>query len=194
MIQALVSGGRHRDGALRALYAKGAEFRRFFVFKGLSPQEAEDLLQDCIIKIFRNAAQYKGSGGFGDGSANAWMWNIARNGLTDHYRTRRAGMVSIDNEAMSATEKHALEAEMSTHNPHTAHPASAEECVARGIEVFAAEQPDRARALEMQMDGQDINSIASHIGRTLAATKEYLSQCKKKLAPYIQHCRALLAP
>jgi hypothetical protein len=42
------------------------------------------------------------------------------------------------------------------------------------------------------MEGESIEEIGNRIGRTIAATKEYLSQCKKKLLPFISHCRELL--
>lgn len=77
-------------------------------------------------------------------------------------------------------------------NPLANAETSAQDCVAMGFEDFAAEHPDRARALEMQLDGESIVSIANRIGRTEAAAKEYLSQCKKKLAPFIAHCTELL--
>jgi hypothetical protein len=45
----------------------------------------------------------------------------------------------------------------------------------------------------LQMDGLSVEEIGHRIGRTIAATKEYLSQCKKKIQPYIAHCTDLLA-
>ena len=44
----------------------------------------------------------------------------------------------------------------------------------------------------LQMDGLSIEEIGLRIGRTMAATKEYLSQCKKKVQPFIAHCTELL--
>ena len=63
-----------------------------------------------------------------------------------------------------------------------------EECVVKGLEEFCAEEPDRAKVIYMKIDGQSIESIAITINRTKDAAKQYLSQCRKKLAPYISHC------
>lgn len=194
MINAIKSGGREQELALLALYRKAAEFRRHYQYKGLSHQVAADLIQETIIKIFKSASNYSGAGGFGDGSANAWMWTIATNVMKDHLRARKSNEVSIDDDQMGDASRIALEVEMAAKNPHGATGQSAQDCVSRGLEDFAAEHPDRARALEMQMDREDIASIARRIGRTPAAAKQYLSQCKKKLAPYIEHCTALLQP
>jgi DNA-directed RNA polymerase specialized sigma24 family protein len=43
------------------------------------------------------------------------------------------------------------------------------------------------------MDGLAIEAIGQRIGRSVAATKEYLSQCRKKIQPFIAHCAELLA-
>ena len=53
-------------------------------------------------------------------------------------------------------------------------------------------EPARCQALELQKDGYSISEISSVIQRSLAGTKEFLSQSKKKLKPLIQHCFELL--
>lgn len=66
-------------------------------------------------------------------------------------------------------------------------------CISNGIEDFCAENPDRGLVLMMQMDGESIDSIARRIQRTDAATKQYISQCKIKLKPFIENCLPLVA-
>jgi DNA-directed RNA polymerase specialized sigma24 family protein len=61
------------------------------------------------------------------------------------------------------------------------------------LEKFNRVEPERAMVLMLQMDGLSIDEIGLRIGRTMAATKEYLSQCKKKIQPFIAHCTDLLA-
>ena len=194
MIQGIVLGGQRQEMALRALYKKGAAFRRHFLFRGASPQDASDLLQEVIIKIFKNAGGYRGSGGYGDGSANAWMWAIVRSCLQNYFRTRKKDPLPVDEPAIDSdiNEEGIEQSEDIGQISHS--PQSVDECVAIGLENFAAKEPDRVRVLEMQLDGMKISSIARLIGRTEGGTKEYLSQCKKKLAPYIAHCTALLQP
>ncbi|TXG99637.1 MAG: RNA polymerase sigma factor [Rhodocyclaceae bacterium] len=193
MIRALQSDGRTQDQGLQALYRKAAEFRRYFVRHGQSQDAAEDLVQETIIKIFRSVGQFSGGAGFSDASANAWLWTIARNTLIDSQRKSKQVLVSIDDDGIDESSQHALQADLAKHNPHGVRIETPQECVERGLDAFAAEHPDRARALEMQMDGEDVASIARRIGRTVAAAKEYLSQCKKKLAPYIEPCLGLLS-
>ena len=70
---------------------------------------------------------------------------------------------------------------------------SVDQCVSEGLAVFASQMPDRAHVLTLQMEGMSIDDIGTRIGRTVAATKQYLSQCKKKIQPFIAHCTELLA-
>ena len=194
MITAIKSAGRNQELALQALFRKSAGFRRHFQYKGLSHQLADDLVQETIVRIFRGASSYSGGSGFGDASANSWMWTIAKNVMNDHLRSKKIDELSIDDDSMSDAARLALEVELASKNPHALVDQTPQDCVSKGIEDFAAEFPDRARALEMQLDCEDIASIARRIGRTAAAAKEYLSQCKKKLGPFIEHCTALLQP
>jgi RNA polymerase sigma-70 factor (ECF subfamily) len=68
-----------------------------------------------------------------------------------------------------------------------------DQCVADGLEQFAMEMPDRAVALNLYLEGASMEDISVQIGRSVSATKEYLSQCRKKIKPYIAHCTENLA-
>lgn len=70
---------------------------------------------------------------------------------------------------------------------------AAEQCVSEGLDAFSKQEPERAYVLMLQMDGSSVEEIGQRIGRTVAATKEYLSQCKKKIQPFIAHCNELLS-
>ena len=56
------------------------------------------------------------------------------------------------------------------------------------VNDFFDAYPDHAEALDHQMDGMDIKSIADVIGRSATATKELLSLARKKIAPLIDEC------
>jgi len=71
---------------------------------------------------------------------------------------------------------------------------SIDECFDRGMDAFIAQMPERGVALNLQLDGASVSEIAAHLGRSVAAAKEYLSQCRKHLQPFIENCRELLHP
>ena len=41
-------------------------------------------------------------------------------------------------------------------------------------------------------DREKMREIGDRVGRTYGATREYLSQCRRRLAPFIAHCLPLL--
>jgi RNA polymerase sigma-70 factor (ECF subfamily) len=241
IIKLIRAGGKAMDAGVKALYDTSAQpMLRFFVYKGTSGDEANDILQETLFKIVRNAASYSGQG-----EAKSWMWQIARNCLIDHQRkvdtvdslksikAAKATMATAANEAAARGEEISFEngvkvtrlpyvgditrsaekivdshritvsvsddqwrhLENTTAGPKSdiGRTESADECVAAGLEKFSKHESERAFALTLQMDGLSIQDIGLRIGRTVAATKEYLSQCKKKIQPYIAHCTDLLA-
>lgn len=200
IIKAICSTAREQTQALEQLYRyKGAEFKRFFHYKGIPFGSCEDVLQDAILKIFNGAKDFRGTGGFSENSANAWMWAIARNSMNDHLQRiqRETAVIGGSMSDSDWSESHKAElkdGESSLIQDESVRIAQLEIdfCVSKGMEDFCAEHPDRALVLVMQMDGESIESIARRIERTSAATKEYISQCKIKLKPFIEHCLALV--
>jgi len=242
IIKAICSSAPEQNRALEQIYRyKGAEFKRFFQFKGLPLANCEDVLQDAILKIFKGAKDFRGSGGFSENSANAWMWTIARNCLNDNLKRGQSGN-SVEDKTNNVliqklkreqaikvgvkdgkkiffpyiepshessvtmggslddtdwAEKHgsdigAGESYLIHDQVIRTRQLEIDLCVSKGIEDFCAEYPDRALVLMMQMDGESIESIARRIARTGAATKEYISQCKIRLKPYVEHCLAFV--
>lgn len=188
IIQLICAGGNAMDAGVKALYQSSAQpMLRFFVFKGVAGDDAKDILQETFVKIVRSAASFSG-----DGAAKAWIWQIARNCLTDHQRKQG----SLANHETAVNDEQWQSLEETTADP--AAPScgtagSVDECVSSGLDKFNRVEPVRAMVLMLQMDGLSIEEIGLRIGRTMAATKEYLSQCKKKIQPFIAHCIDLLA-
>lgn len=184
-INLIRAGGKPLDAGVKALYDTLAQpMLRFFVYRGLGGDEAKDVLQEVFMNIVRGAAGYSGAG-----SATAWVWQIARNSLTNHLR-KRAGRadheVTVDEEAWERVET-------TTPAPQPRAPGmSVDECVSGGLAKFSEVMPERAHVLMWQMEGVSIAEIGEHIGRSTGAAKQYLSECRKKIQPFIAHCTELL--
>ena len=176
------------DAGVKALYDTTAQpMLRFFVYRGTSGDEAKDILQETFVKIIRSAGSYSGQG-----EAKSWIWQIARNCLIDHQRKQG----SLANHETAVNDEQWESLAQTTPDPNAtscAVPGSLDECVSAGLDQFNRREPERALVLMLQMDGMSIEDIGLRIGRTIAATKEDLSQCKKKIQPYIAHCTDLLA-
>lgn len=188
IIKLIRTGGKAMDVGVKALYQTAAQpMLRFFVYKGVSGDDAKDVLQDTFVKIVRNVTSFSG-----DGAAKAWFWQVARNCLTDYQRKQWSLAnhgTAINDDVWQNREQ--LAADQDTASCDKA--GSVDECVTLGLDKFNRTEPERVMVLMMQMDGHSIEEIGLRIGRTMAATKEYLSQCKKKIQPFIAHCTDLLA-
>lgn len=179
------ASGSARNAGVKALFdGSGREMLRFFIHQGVSPTDAEDVLQDTFIKIIRGANNYAGQG-----NAQSWFWQVARNCMTDFLRKRGA---YSDKYAPFDDEHSDLAGSVAQFDVPGALQLTVDECVSSGLDAFAKDHADRAYALTLQMDGASIEHIASVIGRTATATKQYLSQCRKKLEPYVARCTELL--
>lgn len=185
ILRDIAQGGARAESALRRLYdVVGQAMLRFFVHQGASADESQDILQDTLIKIYKSAGQY-----VGQGTAKAWIWQVARNTLLDAFRKSqriRAEEISVHPEQWGHFEE-------TVAAPVCQFDQSVDACVADGLEKFALEMPDRAVALNLYLEGASMEDISVQIGRSVAATKEYLSQCRKKIKPYIAHCTENLA-
>lgn len=214
ILKTIPQGGRAQHDAFKALHKlKYAEFKRSFLHKGVSPSYVEDVIQETFIKIFKSAASYKATGRHGDGSAHGWLKTIKISCMYDHFdkvNKLKNESISYDEQAHTSqnenlrSQEHSglnhlqklemteIETLRSSEHKESKSVQDVNECMSEGLEDFSAEHPDRYQVLMAQLDGEDIGSIGRRIGRSVAATKEYLSQCRKKLAPYVEHCTELL--
>src|SRR5690625_4115884 len=56
-----------------------------------NPQDAQDLVQDAFIKVYRNLDKYDGSGAFG-----GWLYRVAINHCMDEFRKKRHSIIQMD--------------------------------------------------------------------------------------------------
>lgn len=179
-------GGAKREQGVTLLYGKYGKFlRAIFLRETKTQADAEDLVQETFIKIVKNHESYRG-----DAPLFAWIRQIAKNTLLDYFRYKKSHpSETFDDEAWAVLE-HVSEELQVIDPPITGD--TLEDCVARGFREFAKIEPDRARVLSLIVDGYETRKIASLINRTEGATREYLSQCRKKVEEFLVSCRDYL--
>jgi RNA polymerase sigma factor (sigma-70 family) len=182
------SGDDQRRG-LRNLYnGKGAEFGRYFLRCGLVYEDAQDAVQDTILKILRSVTTYSMQS-----SAKAWMWSIARNTMIDAKRRKKRNIEdTLDDQQWNAEFEKPLNTTAGVGEDNKHYDTEVELCVSKGIEKFSQSEPERAYAISLHIDGIDGREISERIGRSYEATRQYLLQCRQKLAPYIANCLQIL--
>ena len=184
-LRLLGSGGAAAERGLKGLFdLYAARLKGFFRHQGCSDEDAADLLQETFVKVVRAASSFRF-----DSQVSTWIWSIARNCLNDRWRSRREAD-SLDEMKESDGDDWELSLG-SSEPPHEL--LEMKNCVRQAFVEFAERHPDSAQAtLLAAVEGWTMDELAQALGRTAGATREFVSQCRKKLRPYLARCRDLL--
>jgi RNA polymerase sigma-70 factor (ECF subfamily) len=182
-LRLVAAGGMLAEQGMEQLFRLyAARIKAFFRHHRMSDEEAADLLQETFIKVYRSAEKFQGQS-----KVSTWIWAIARNCMLDYLRAKKPS------ESLDDLLEHsdAVEALVVQHGHEEQR--HMQDCVQRGFVAFAKAFPDRAHAMRLTaFEGWDMDELANFISRTPAATREYISQCRKKLSPFLEHCREWL--
>jgi RNA polymerase sigma-70 factor, ECF subfamily len=149
-------------------------FGRFFRQFG-DRQEAEDLVQDVFLRLFRNRKNYLPRAKF-----STWLFHIARNVARNAIRTRRRRPIMPvalheRSEECAAIQKLTDNVEMPSR------PLEREE-VARVVRHAVAALKGRQRtAVELQCDDHSYSEIAAELDMTAKAAKSLLYRARNEL-------------
>lgn len=179
-------GGRHIEQWLRGFDARyGAALHREAGLVLRQAAAAEDLVQDTLIKVWQRCASFRG-----EAHPYAWVRQILRRAALDRLRARvPEEPLEDESGGLSAAVRQAID-HLSIDGvvrPDDAHQAAVlqgmyQRCYAR----FAAAHPEHAAVLRwIAEDGLEPAEVAELLGRSPGATREFLSQCRKKARPFL---------
>jgi len=141
-------------------------------FRGVvsSPEDAEDLLQECFLRV------HAGLDGVRDEERlGAWIRRIAERVLIDAWRARSA---------------HPLEEEPAAPAPTPPEETNLDAVVAgwlRGM-VEALDEPHRTALVLAELEGRPRREIAERLGLSLTAAKSRVQRAREKLRERLQAC------
>jgi len=158
----------------------------FYRQRRLNKFEAEEVILESLFKICTKIDTVKEPKKF-----RAWCWTIARNTMLDHFRKHKKyeneiAEVYISESGMESSRLDKIE--IVTRMNKETEKKDTDQCVQLGLQEFAKAMPERAFVIQMKLENLTNLKISERIGRTLAATKEYVSQSYKQLRPFIKHC------
>lgn len=176
------------DACLRELIGR---YQRLFIGHCLrnsqSLADAEDIVQRVWMKIYRNAGSFRANA-----SPSTWMSTILRHALIDHAR-RPGHEVELTEEIERSME--VTGADDGSGGMPGGQREALNACIDGAFSVFAKAHLERADALrKVECDDWPIRDLAEYLGRTEAATRQYLTECRKKFRPFLERCRELLDP
>jgi RNA polymerase sigma-70 factor (ECF subfamily) len=140
---------------------------------------AHDLVQDTFIKVWRRCATFHG-----ESELLPWIEAILRNGVLDWLR-RSGRELPFDETDVVNTEIAARIAELSEHEVATpdddVRRAQLAECFQRCWQEFERVAPRHAAVIAwIAQDGLTHEEIATLLERSPGATREFISQCRKR--------------
>lgn len=192
-------GGRRIETWLRVVDREhGARFYREAAAALRSWQAAEDVVQDAMVKVWQRCASFRGPG-----EPLAWIHQIVRNTLLDALRQRQAQAPREqplhDDDGQLTRDAEAAVLDLSASGVATPDGALAEHQIEavfrRCFEQFAAAHPEHATVLRWVVeDGLDNAAIEALLERSPGATREFISQCRKKARPFFSDWYALVSP
>jgi RNA polymerase sigma-70 factor (ECF subfamily) len=175
-----------RDGGAAIERALQLLDRSFFAIlfresvRGLGDHEsARDLVQDTFIKVWLRCATFQG-----DSELLPWIRSILRHGLLDRLR-KSTSEIALDTAEDQAGETQLRIAELSEEiipRPDSeAARAQLDDCFKRCWRRFEAASPSHALVMAWIVeDGLTHEQIGELLGRTPGATREFISQCRKR--------------
>ncbi len=159
--------------------------------RGLRNAEgARDLVQETFIKVWLRCATFHG-----DSELLPWIKSILRHGLLDRLR-REARETLLDEPDGPETEVQRQIAELSEEKiprpEDEARRAQLDDCFRRCWERFEAASPSHALVMSWIVeDGLSHEEVAELLGRTPGATREFISQCRKRARVHLAEWYAL---
>lgn len=131
--------------------------------------EAEDILQEVFIRIHRNLCCQSDWN-----KPDSWIYQIARNLIIDHYRSRRA--------LLEIPESFPVEPEIPEADPQAELALSLKELVAE------LPEPYRQALVLTEYQGLSQKQLAEHLGISLSGAKSRVQRAREKLRDMLLSC------
>lgn len=170
----------------RMLYAEAAHVLHDW-------HRAEDIVQDAMIKVWQRCDSFRG-----EGHPVAWVRQIVRRTLLDALRAAPPEEPLQQEDGTLTSNAATAVAALSERIPRPEDlrdKRMAQAAYQQGWARFAQAHPEHAAVLRWVVeDGMELTDLAALLGRTSGATREYVSQCRKKARPFLEEWRSLVSP
>lgn len=167
------------DEALKLFekYGFRKEFIGFAMKSGIDYEDARDLVQKFIIdKLCMKSDSIKNIE-----FARTWMYQVFRNMINDQGRMLiRSREVPLDENKDQAYEQRTYDKNQAL-----------TDCVQEQLKIFREKEPKHAEVVEFILKDLNTEQIRLIIGRSYGATREFMSQCRKKFRPFLEICNEI---
>lgn len=145
------------------------QLRNFILKRVNDEMDAEDILQDVFLKIHQHIHTLRD-----DERLLPWLYQITRNTIIDHYRTKRVTAAPLDEELFSVS------------LPET----FAEDEIASGLKDFIAELPDKYRQALMLTEFENVSQkdLAQRLALSNSGAKSRVQRGRILLKQSLEDC------
>lgn len=163
----LLRYGRGDLAAGRVLTARLAPRLLALAGRMLDSTEAEDIVQETMLRLWRIAPQWQPGGA----QPGTWAWRVALNLVNDRLRRRRGGSPALDDIPEPLDEAPGVEQSMMSHER------------AEALRAALAELPDRQREAVVlrHLEGLSNPEIAQLLGTGVEAVESLIARGKRAL-------------
>ncbi|MDP2875484.1 MAG: RNA polymerase sigma factor SigZ [Holophaga sp.] len=149
--------------------AHRGELKSFILKRVRSPAEAEDILHDVFLKMLTSLASVQRVD-----HLRAWLFTVARNAVTDYFRSKRPTSELPEELADPGLE------------PSSASPEDMESCLRPMIEAL----PEKVRAALVlaDLEGVKQREVAERLGISLPAVKSRVLRGRLLVRRMIEDC------
>ncbi len=183
-MKACRDGGEAIEGPLRSLDRSfhGVLYRESF--RAMRDAEAaRDVVQETFIKVWGRCITYQG-----ESELLPWIRSILRHAILDRLRKPNREVALEDEDGgLGLIERHPGDTAVRAVAPdEELHRRQLDACFARCWSRFESAAPAHAAVMTWIVeDGMSNEEIARLLGRTPGATREFISQCRKRARFYL---------
>lgn len=181
IIEEIQAGIRVEENSEKIYRHFRPRIRSFFLKKGFSSQESDDLTQDVFLRVFKSIDTFRRESRF-----ERWLWEITGNIYSNEIRRQKTEKRDAREQSLDA----AMETEEGT-GPALAIPAAGpspeEEVVqserSKALHTVLQELPDQMRrcCILRYERGLKYKEIATVMGISIETVKAHLHQARKRL-------------
>ncbi len=155
--------------AIEHLWEEFSSQLRAFILQRVSDEmAAEDLLQEVFVKIHRSIDSLDDAS-----RMESWVYQITRNAIIDHYRTRKSHREMETPPAYEDRFVHDAEAQLAT-----------------GLKEFVRELPEHyRRAIELtEFEGLTQREMGEELGLSVSGAKSRVQRARERLKQMLLDC------
>lgn len=190
-MEACRDGGKRIEGALRSLDRSYFALLYRDSVRAIGDRDAaHDLVQETFIKVWQRCATFRG-----DSEVLPWVRSVLRRVILDRLRQPRREVPLQDETGLTPAAQQRI-AELSADQVPAPEDAMRQrqvaECFQRCWDKFAQAAPEHALVISwIAEDGMTHEEIAALLERTPGATREFISQCRKRARMHMAEWYAL---